>query len=223
MLLSEARLQAGRRISFITAEASMTRRKFVGAAARTMHSSKSTECLTLAYLIHELTIYTSTWKVPVVRAQDLAKGGKGLVYMKAGDENHLYGVDTNFTAQLHIRDSVRLPKSLDFAMTEVAEVVSNECVTLKTPFTGDAAEALLAAGERLEDESKASAFEAKPKTGIESKGIEYKCLPYVDQTRVRSHWSLLAGIRRLTNVVPDVRLRLQEASRGRMHRHLSRR
>lgn len=107
-----------------------------------------------------------------------------MVFMKAGDENHLYGVGTNFTAQLHIRDSVRLPKSLDFAMTEVSEVVSNECITLKSPFTGDAAEALLAAGERLEDDSKASAFEPKPKTGIEAKGIEYKCLPYVDQTRV---------------------------------------
>lgn len=154
----------------------MTRRKFVGAAARTMQSSTvSISCSDFIMADRSL--------VPVVRAQDLAKPGAGLVYLKEGDDEHLYGLGSTFTSQLQPRFVVRLPKSLNFATADVVEVVDDTCVKIKKPFGEKARDALLAAGKRIQT-GRLADFSEQPKSGIKAKGLEYKCLPYVDQTRV---------------------------------------
>lgn len=115
----------------------------------------------------------------------MKKPGKGLVYLKEGDDEHLYGVNTAFTSQIHYRYTIQLPKSLNYVGTEVLEVIDNSCVKLKKPFKEDVNEVLRAAGRRLANATEAAAFTEEPKTGIFKDGVEYKIMPYVDQTRVR--------------------------------------
>lgn len=146
MLWKEARFTAGRRVAFVTAASSM-QRKFVGAVARTMQS------------------------VPVARAADSAKKGIGIVYIKSdGEDTILYGHKTKFTQQFEPRSQVMLPKSQDYAIGEVVEVIDDTHIRLKKGFEGKPAKALLAAGEALEKGSEI--------------GLTYKALPHIDQSSV---------------------------------------
>lgn len=173
--MSEVRLSAGRRISFLVAEKSL-KRAFVGAACRTMQSSM--------FPLFVLSRLLTSTTVSVVRAADNAVPGKGVVYLSPYSEDLtiLRGHGTTFTKDLKARSSIQLPKSLAFATCEVAEVVDDVTVRLKKGFSGEKViAALLDAGRRLDgldtdwEESK----------DVKREGLAFKCLPYVDQTKVR--------------------------------------
>lgn len=114
----------------------------------------------------------------------MKKAGKGLLYMKEGDDDHLYGHNTAFTSQIQFRYTIQLPKSFDYAGSEVFETISDTCVKLKKPFKADVVEHLRAAGRRLANPDEAASFQEQPKTGVLKNGIEYKIMPHVDQTKV---------------------------------------
>ncbi|KAI9206208.1 glycerol-3-phosphate O-acyltransferase [Polychytrium aggregatum] len=114
-----------RRIGFLAAAKSM-QRKFVGSMGRALES------------------------IPVVRPQDLAFPGVGTVKFATPDNHSEILISNGTTEKLHVRAviSVKLPAphSKRIAM-EVAEIVSETLVRLKSPVTDPDAIQLLAAKE----------------------------------------------------------------------------
>ncbi|KAI5475691.1 glycerol-3-phosphate O-acyltransferase / dihydroxyacetone phosphate acyltransferase [Pseudohyphozyma bogoriensis] len=117
LLMSEVRREAGRRVSFIVAEASM-QRAFVGTAARIMQS------------------------IPVARAQDSAKPGAGTIYVDSEDPTLVIGVGTKFTSEVGTRNQIMLGKAYGTSSVEVAEVLSDDKCRLKKEFPRKATEQL---------------------------------------------------------------------------------
>ncbi|KEI36683.1 uncharacterized protein L969DRAFT_54675, partial [Mixia osmundae IAM 14324] len=146
LLLSEVRLSAGRRISFLIAEKSM-KRAFVGFAARLMQS------------------------ISVVRAADDAKAGKGKIFYDDNAKQHdhliLRGHGTTFTKDFEPRRQVQLPKVFDFAAAEVVEVIDDTTLKLKKAFSEKIHEAI-----------------TTTEAAAASRGVPYKILPYIDQTKM---------------------------------------
>lgn len=123
--------------------------------------------------------------VPVARAADNAKTGKGTIYYddsssassssNNSDEQKqleeqpiiLSGSGTNFTKELGPKYQIQLGKQYNFATVEVVQVIDDEHVQIKKMFNKD----------RIVDDLK--------------KGLGYKCLPYIDQTKVRLFSSAL--------------------------------
>lgn len=135
LLASEARL-AGRRVSFLIAQKS-AERPFIGFLSRMLQS------------------------ISVTRAADRAKVGRGAITMHpSGDLTLLRGVGSSFTTQLERHGHVVLPRETGYAMGEVVEVLSDDTVRIKKPFTNEVA---IHALER---------------------GTTYKCFPYVDQKQM---------------------------------------
>ena len=133
LLASEVR-HAGRRVSFLIAHKS-TKRPFIGRMSRMLNS------------------------IPVRRAADDAKRGLGTVSVHAADPTRVLGFGTQFTSQAQVRGNVVLPKSTDYAMGEITEIVSDTELRIKTPFSGAALEALEA-------------------------GVTYTLQPYVNQAHM---------------------------------------
>lgn len=143
LLASEVRINSGRRVSFLIAQKSINRR-FIGAAARILQS------------------------IPVSRAADSAKVGKGVITRhETGDPHLLRGIDTRFTEQLEPHGQIVLPKETEYANTEVVEVLNDTEVRIKKELRG----------EQLD---KAFSGLLQP-DGADKRGSAYKCLPYVDQ------------------------------------------
>ena len=142
------RLEAHRRIAILMAESSM-QRKFIGACARQMGV------------------------VPVARAMDMTKAGKGKIYLPdKSDPLLIRGVGTQFDVDLQKGSSLILPSvNGDAASTEIAEVVNAEELRLKRPLSGDSALA------QLTENSPDS-------TGGDFQGTSFKTAPKVDQTEV---------------------------------------
>lgn len=115
--------------------------------------------------------------VPVARAADNAKTGKGTLYIEsspsdssADDPVILKGSGSSFTTELGAKYQVQLGKQYNFATVEVVQVVDDETVKIKKMFNKDKiVHDLVEAGQNI-------------KKG--GKGLAYKCLPYIDQTRV---------------------------------------
>ena len=120
--------------------------------------------------LNKLTSLTLT--VPVVRAADDAKPGKGLIYIKEDSPTVLRGVGTSFTTELAPRKQVMLSKSLDFASAEIVEIISDTEARLKKEFGGESGKGT---GKFLD---------AIAQRG--TKGLEYKILPFVDQAEMYS-------------------------------------
>ena len=145
ILASEVR-NAGRRVSFLIAHKS-TKRPLIGRFSRMLRS------------------------IPVRRAADDAKVGSGTVTAHpSGDETLLLGINSEFTKQAQVRGHVVLPKSTDYAMAEVAEILSDTELRLKKPFPSDAASEALRTQDN-EDPSKVI-------------GTSYKLQPYVNQAEM---------------------------------------
>ncbi|AAW42180.1 glycerol-3-phosphate O-acyltransferase, putative [Cryptococcus deneoformans JEC21] len=109
LLFSEARKEAGRRVSVLTAAKSMNR-KFIGAVARIMDS------------------------IPVARAADYAAAGKGRIILSESDPLIVTGIGTSFIEQVKPRSQLMLPKSAGYASAPVAEVISDTEIRLKSEF-----------------------------------------------------------------------------------------
>ncbi|KAG0311629.1 hypothetical protein BGZ99_010008 [Dissophora globulifera] len=129
--------QCGRRVSFLAAKKSMDR-PWIGAFARSMNA------------------------IPVERPQDLARAGSGTIRLldRKGDPLRITGLNTKFTRELIVGDTVQLSK--DAGSSTVTEIISDTELTVKNEFKE------LEALEML----------------TEPTGSKYKCLPQMDQTNV---------------------------------------
>lgn len=135
--MRQVRMEAGRRISFLIAEKSM-RKRIIGDLAGAVGG------------------------IPVSRAQDLTKQGKGVVYLEDRRQPlRLSGKATEFTKSLQIGSSIVLPGDAA-GSSEVIAIESDTLVILKTEFKTLKALELLTAEE----------------------GTSYKIAPKVDQSAV---------------------------------------
>ncbi|CBQ73776.1 related to SCT1-glycerol 3-phosphate/dihydroxyacetone phosphate dual substrate acyltransferase [Sporisorium reilianum SRZ2] len=170
LLASEVRRASGRRVAFLIAEKSIKRR-FVGAAARIMQS------------------------IPVARAADSAKAGKGFISLHpSGDPLLLQGHGTAFKSQLHAKGQIMLPKACGNATVEVVEVISDTEVKIKKEFKDARALDMLRGKTPQPEPSKADkkpsksasarALEKAANDISEGTGCKYSCLPFVDQTQM---------------------------------------
>lgn len=155
LLASEVRRGSGRRVAFLIAEKSI-KRQFIGAAAKLMQS------------------------IPVARAADSAKAGKGTVSVHpSGDKLLLQGHSSQFTKQLVVRGQILLPKATGYATAEVEEIISDTEVRIKKEFKDE--RAIEALKGKL-PEGPMDKKEGGKEPGME--GCKYQCLPYVDQTQM---------------------------------------
>ncbi len=106
--------------------------------------------------------------VPVARAADYAKPGAGCLRLSYDDPCLVIGTDTKFKSQLQPKWQILLPKSVDFFIGEVTEIISDTEVRIKKEFGGEKGTA------RLREKLAELAGEGKP-------GIEYKTMPFIDQ------------------------------------------
>lgn len=139
ILMRAVRLEAHRRVSFLTAEKSM-RRKFIGFIARCGGS------------------------VPVARAMDMVKPGKGTIFWPNPDKPlEIQGKGTQFTKDAEVGGQLLLPTvgKTPAVSTDIAEIVDNEHIILKHAFEGPAV-----------------------KEQLTGEGTKYKIAPKVDQTIV---------------------------------------
>lgn len=97
-----------------------------------------------------------------MRPQDLAKPGKGRIQLlnRKSDPLRITGIDTNFTQQLHVRDSIVLPKNV--GQSEVVEIVSDTEIIIKREFKDLKSLELL----------------------TQNDGTLYKCMPHIEQEDV---------------------------------------
>lgn len=158
---------SGRRVAFLIAEKSI-RRRFIGSAAKILQS------------------------IPVTRAADGAKAGKGVIsHHPSGDALLIKGHGTSFKSQLVPKGQIVLPKWTGHATAEVVEIISDTEVRIKKEWKDERAKDALS-GKKAPVSKKAK-DSASPlpvdkeggddKTG-EGVGTEYQCLPYVDQTEM---------------------------------------
>jgi glycerol-3-phosphate O-acyltransferase/dihydroxyacetone phosphate acyltransferase len=106
--------------------------------------------------------------VPVPRAADYAKKGKGSLYISTDDLCLIRGEGTAFKTQLATKMKITLPKSLGYASGEVEQVLSDVELRLKSPFKAEK-------GESSQLDEKLAEHGMK---GIEG----WKALPHFDQT-----------------------------------------
>ena len=105
--------------------------------------------------------------VPVVRATDEAKPGKGLIRLSDTDPCLVLGEGTKFLSQFSPKTQVMLPKSLGSAVAEVVEVISDTELRIKKEFGGENGKGTARFREAVRES--------------EGKGIAYRALPFVDQ------------------------------------------
>ncbi|KAI0461677.1 hypothetical protein LJB42_004749 [Komagataella kurtzmanii] len=139
ILMGQVQQRAGRRISFLVAEKSH-RRKFIGLISR------------------------SQMAIPVSRAQDNLKGGRGKIRRDSENPLRIVGEDTYFTQDCANQRMLALPNSL--GTSEIGEVVSDTELILKKEFRHPNTEA----------EEKANRILAE--------GTSYKLAPKIDQSIV---------------------------------------
>ncbi|KAJ7206333.1 hypothetical protein GGX14DRAFT_457607 [Mycena pura] len=136
----EAYMESGRRVQFLVAAASM-QRAIVGFLAKLVDS------------------------IPVARPADSIKPGTGRILLSPDDPCKVLGEGTLFLTEFTPRMQIMLPKSLDSAAAEVAEVVSDTVIKLKKGFSTG----------------------ARKSTEKERDGVEFRRLPFVDQQDMYRH------------------------------------
>ncbi|KAF2706334.1 hypothetical protein K504DRAFT_438527 [Pleomassaria siparia CBS 279.74] len=164
ILMRMVKKETGRRIHFLTAEASM-KRKFVG------------------------TMASLTGAVPVGRAMDSAHAATGQIYLPdpLNDPCLVRGVGTSFEDKdFHPGGTLLLPKVNGLsASAEIQEIKGPEELKLKRPFKGGIAmQQLTGRNDMTEDGKFVDGAEAKtgPAPGFE--GTSFKVAPKLDQNKV---------------------------------------
>lgn len=140
--------ETGRHVQFLMAAHSMKRR-WIGFFARLMACSAS-----LSDLYEQR---SKVLVVPVRRAGDEAKPGKGRLSISKEDSCIILGEGTQFVSDFQPRMQIMLPKSAGSASAEVVEVISDTELRIKKEF-----------GERFS-------------------GLQYRILPVVDQSDMYRH------------------------------------
>jgi glycerol-3-phosphate O-acyltransferase / dihydroxyacetone phosphate acyltransferase len=114
--------------------------------------------------------------VPVARAADLAEPGTGRVWLSPDDPCLVFGEGTKFLTELSPRMQILLPKSVNSAIAEVIEVLSDTELRVKREFGGESGKGTARIREKL--------LELR-NGGVE--GLEYKKMPFVDQQEMYRH------------------------------------
>lgn len=158
------RREAYRRIAILTAEKSM-KTKFIGTCARALGA------------------------VPVARAQDYLKSGKGKIYLPDPINNPslVRGIDTDFETDAEVGGLVSLPVvNSSAASADILEIHSATELKIKKEFKGPDAVKQLTGREDVNDEGKimngGGGEESAPAKGFE--GCTFKTAPKIDQTKV---------------------------------------
>ncbi|KIK08660.1 hypothetical protein K443DRAFT_84557 [Laccaria amethystina LaAM-08-1] len=152
LLLSlEVYRETHRKVQFLAAAKSM-KRKAVGFLIRMMDS------------------------IPVARAADSATPGKGRVWLSPDDPCLVFGEGTSFTTEFPPRTQIMLPKSVNSAVAEVSEVLSDTEMKIKREFGGESGKGTARIREKLSE---------MRREGVN--GFDYKKLPYVDQQEMYRH------------------------------------
>ncbi|KAI0062297.1 glycerol-3-phosphate O-acyltransferase [Artomyces pyxidatus] len=114
--------------------------------------------------------------IPVARAADDAKTGTGRVYLSPDDPCLVLGEGTKFTSEFSPRMQIMLSKSVNSAVAEVVEVISDTQLRIKKEFGGESGKGTARVREKCE--------ELKQQGII---GLDYKTLPFVDQQQMYRH------------------------------------
>jgi glycerol-3-phosphate O-acyltransferase / dihydroxyacetone phosphate acyltransferase len=112
----------------------------------------------------------------VVRAADDAKPGTGRVTISDEDPCLVIGHDTKFTIEFTPKMQIMLPKSVNWAVAEVVEVISDTRLRVKKEFGGDSGKGTT----RIREKQKDLQAEGRP-------GFDFKKLPHVDQGEMYHH------------------------------------
>ncbi|KAF5365754.1 hypothetical protein D9758_003306 [Tetrapyrgos nigripes] len=145
LLLLQVHKETYRHIQFLTAAKSMKRRA-IGFLSRLMDS------------------------IPVSRAADDAKAGTGRVYLSEDDPCLVLGDGTKFLSEFEPRMQIMLPKSVNYCLAEVVEVISETQLRIKREFGGESGKGTARIREKIAE------LRAEGQTGL-----AFKTLPYVDQ------------------------------------------
>ncbi|KAH9934782.1 glycerol-3-phosphate O-acyltransferase [Fomitopsis serialis] len=114
--------------------------------------------------------------IPVVRAADDAKPGIGQVMISDDDPCLVIGFDTRFTEEFTPQMQIMLPKTVNFAVAEVAEVISDTQLRIKKEFGGESGKGTV----RIREKTKELRADGK-------QGFDFKKLPHVDQKEMYHH------------------------------------
>ena len=162
ILMRVMRMELHRRIAFLIAQKSFKRR-FVGLLAR------------------------FTGSVPVTRAMDNLKPGKGTIYLPDPINNPtlLRGRGTDFTSSaFEVGGTILLPSvNGQSSSTDISEIQGPEEIILKKPFKTQQALQQLTGRDDV-DESGNFTGGANVKSPAEFQGSRFKVAPHVDQTQV---------------------------------------
>jgi glycerol-3-phosphate O-acyltransferase / dihydroxyacetone phosphate acyltransferase len=109
----------------------------------------------------------------VARAADDAKPGTGLVSLSADDPCLILGRGTKFTSEFSVNMQIMLPKMLNYAVAEIAEIISDTELKIKREFGGETGKTTNRIREKLAE------LRAEGKDGL-----EYKTLPFTDQQQM---------------------------------------
>ncbi|THH01424.1 hypothetical protein EW026_g1268 [Hermanssonia centrifuga] len=111
--------------------------------------------------------------IPVSRAADDAKPGTGRVSISKEDPCLVIGHDTKFLSEFTPKMQIMLPKSVNWALAEVVEVISDTELRIKKEFGGESGKGTVRIREKL--------AEVEAEGG---RGLEFKKLPHVDQAEM---------------------------------------
>jgi len=114
--------------------------------------------------------------IPVVRAADEATAGTGRIQLSDEDPCLVIGHGTRFLSELKPRMQIMLSKSLNFAVAEVVEVLSDTELRIKREFGGESGKTTARFREAV-----------KEAADQQEKGITFKKLPFVDQQDMYRH------------------------------------
>jgi len=114
--------------------------------------------------------------VPVARAADSAKAGTGKVCLSPDDPYLVLGEGTKFLEELRPKMQIMLSKAVSTSTAEVAEVISDTQIRIKSEFHTETEKSTKLVREKAE--------EAKSQ-GID--GLTFKTLPYIDQNEMYQH------------------------------------
>lgn len=161
ILVRVVRSEARRRIAFLIAEKSY-KRKFIGTVSKLVGT------------------------IPVARALDSQKPGKGKIYLPdvVNQPTLLRGYDTDFEdSQYQVGGLVVLPTmNGQTASAEIAEIRNKTEIILKKPFKGADAIKALTGRDDVDENGKIENESMKQVDGFE--GTKFKVAPHVDQAMV---------------------------------------
>ncbi|CCL99138.1 uncharacterized protein FIBRA_01153 [Fibroporia radiculosa] len=108
--------------------------------------------------------------IPVVRAADDAKSGTGQISLSDDDACLVIGHGTKFLEEFSPKMQIMLPNSVNSAVAEVVEVLSDTQLRIKKEFGGDSGKGTARIREKLKE----------LRSGGKS-GLDFKKMPHVDQ------------------------------------------